>query len=152
MPAPSRGVPKARRQRVLLALVGEAPHRSQIELASALAERGIRVSQGTLSRDLRELGIVKDVDGYRLAAETFQRGRLQAELARALRRFLLGMQTAGSLVVLHTAPGGASALARALDDARLLEIVGTIAGDDTIFAATSDPEAARRVRARLDSL
>ena len=144
--------PKARRHRVIQGLVETLRLGTQDELVGALASRGIDVSQSTLSRDLRELGIVKTADGYRLSGPADSLQRARDELARAVPQFLMGLRTAQNLVILRTDPGGASVLAQFVDAARLPEIVGTIAGDDTVFVATPDAAAARRLRAALDAM
>lgn len=126
--------------------------RTHDQLAAALHQRGIEASQGTLSRDLRELGIVKAADGYALGNGADRNSQLQRELARATAQFLVGLQAAQNIVVLHTHPGGANALAQVLDAAQWPEIIGTIAGDDTIFVATRDNGTAVRVRDLLEAL
>ena len=143
---------KARRQRLILELVESLQVRTHDELAMALHERGIEASQGTLSRDLRELGIVKAAGGYALGNGIDRNPQSQRDLARATAQFLVGLQAAQNLVVLHTHPGGANALARVLDAAQWPEIIGTIAGDDTIFVATRDTRTAARVRDLLEAL
>lgn len=144
--------PKARRHREILALIADGPVHTHDDLASALAARGISASQGTLSRDLRELGVVKTPAGYALTARPQIAQEADAELAGAIAQFLVDVRTAQHLVVLRTRPGSASALAQFLDAARWPDIVGTIAGDDTIFAATQDPPTAVAVLQRLESL
>ena len=143
---------KPRRQREILRLIGTGSMRTQDQLSAALADRGIQVSQGTLSRDLRELGVAKAADGYSVLARQQQVAPTQRSLDRVAAQFLLDIRTAQNLVVLRTAPGGANALAQRLDAAAWSEIVGTIAGDDTIFVATTDPAMAERVRQRLMAL
>ena len=143
---------KPKRQREILGLVESRRVATQHELSAALADRGIAVSQGTLSRDLRELGIVKTAKGYTRAGHIRQTDLQRQALARAVSQFLVGITTAQNLVVLRTHPGGASALAQFLDAAKWPEIVGTIAGDDTIFAATKDIITARKVRNMLEAL
>ena len=133
---------KAARQSLLLRIVRERTPRTQEEVAELLAARGVEVSQVTLSRDLRELGVVKAPQGYR---EPGAAPRPPEEtLLRALREFVLAVDVAQNLVVLKTNPGGAAAVALALDRSGWGEIVGTVAGDDTIFAATASPTALRR--------
>ena len=143
---------KARRQRVILELVESLQVRTHDQLAAALHQRGIDASQGTLSRDLRELGIVKAADGYALGNGVDRNPQSQQDLARATAQFLVGLQAAQNIVVLHTHPGGANALARVLDAAQWPEIIGTIAGDDTIFISTRDARTAVRVRDLLAAL
>lgn len=141
---------KTARQALLLEVLRGRSARTQEELAAALAERGVEVSQVTLSRDLRELGIVKAPDGYREAnvAASPQEG----QLTRALRDFAVSIGPAGSLVVLRTTAGAAGPLALALDRSGLERIVGTIAGDDTIFVATPSDREAVRLTAELEAL
>ena len=143
---------KSRRQREILGLIESRALRSQAELAAALAARGISSSQGTLSRDLRQLGIVKTADGYATPARPRGEDAARSALARLAGQFLVGVETAQNLVILRTEPGGANALAQGLDAASLPEIIGTLAGDDTIFVATEDGEAAGRVQAMLEQL
>jgi transcriptional regulator of arginine metabolism len=146
-----------------VAVVRDGRPRSQEDLQQRLAARGIVVAQPTLSRDLRALGFVKTPTGYatgvgpvapdRLAAAPGpaprRAGAIQESAARALRDFALSVQAAGSLVVVRTPPAAASTVARALDEAALPGVVGSIAGDDTIFLATDGPLAARRIERRL---
>jgi transcriptional regulator of arginine metabolism len=140
-----------RRRREILALVGQGGVRSQEELQRRLRRRGIAVAQPTLSRDLRTLGLAKTPTGY---VTTPGGAYVPAEvrggaLDRAVGEFVLSVRAAASLVVVRTPPAGAHPLARALDEADLAEVVGTIAGDDTVFVATTGPAAARLVERRL---
>ena len=143
-----------RRRSAILQIIDNAAVRSQHELRRRLRSRGIAVAQPTLSRDLRDLGVAKTPAGYVssaahapvLAPET----RRQSRLAQGLRSYAVSVQTAGSLVVIRTPPAGAQPLARALDEAALPAIVGTIAGDDTIFVATPNERAARTLARRLE--
>ena len=123
---------------------------SQQAIVAALREAGHDVTQATVSRDLTELGATKVRSNggfvYRLPDEVSrgERSDLMARtLARTLADFVLDVTIADSLVVLKTAPGHASAVARAIDQSPPGEVVGTIAGDDTIFVATRDGAEAR---------
>jgi transcriptional regulator of arginine metabolism len=142
-----------RRQEVILDLVRAAAVRSQGELQQLLRKRGIAVAQPTLSRDLRELGLAKTPRGYlppEASVAPFAPAALRAEkLRRALRGFALSVRPAGSLVVVKTPPASAHPVARALDEAELAGVVGTIAGDDTVFVATPSDGAARALARRL---
>lgn len=138
----------ARHARVI-ELVRAHPVRSQTELADLLAAHGVAVTQATLSRDLDELGAVKvrGADGgapIYLIPEDGQAPARPAEqapdrLRRLLRELLTGADSSGNLVVLRTPPGAAQFLASALDRSGLPEVVGTIAGDDTILVVARDP-------------
>src|SRR5438093_9582646 len=131
-----------RRRSAILQLVQAQPVRSQHELGQLLRRRGFAVAQPTLSRDIAELGLARSAAGYAVApplSPTFMSdGRRQDSVDRAIAHGVLSVQTAGSLVVVKTPPAGAHPVARALDEAGLAGIVGTIAGDDTVFVATPD--------------
>jgi transcriptional regulator of arginine metabolism len=121
---------------------------TQEELARALKESGIDATQVTLSRDIRELGLVKTADGYReLSAETS--GTQFASLAA---EFLRDVRLAQNQVVLKTSPGHASSVAVALDDEEWPEVVGTVAGDDTILVVCPDNATAESVKTKLLAL
>jgi transcriptional regulator of arginine metabolism len=146
----------SRRQQAILQLVGGGGVRSQGELARLLRRRGITVAQPTLSRDVRELGLAKTPEGYvapgGAALATVPPGARESKLVRTLRSFVLSVQAAGSLVILRTPPAAAQPVARALDEATLAEVAGTVAGDDTVFIATPSERAARAVERRLATL
>ena len=128
-------VTKAARQALVASLVTGADVRSQADLAALLAERGVQVTQATLSRDLEELGASKAHGRYLLAnaAAPWTAPDSQTRLGRFAEELLLSAEPAVHTVVLRTPPGGAQLLAAALDRAALPEVVGTIAGDDTIL-------------------
>ncbi len=140
-----------RRRETILRIVDSEPIHSQEALAERLAQKGYKVAQPTLSRDLRELGLAKAPGGYTRpgALPTAGRADRAAELARVLREFLLSAVAAGTIVVVRTPPAGAHPVARALDEAGPREVIGTIAGDDTIFLATPSAGAAQRLAKRL---
>lgn len=126
--------------------------RSQAELRKLLERRGIVVAQPTLSRDLRVLGLAKTPRGYVMpeAAVAFASVEArEATLQRVLRTFVVSIQAAGSLVVVRTPPAGAHPVARAVDEAGWPDVVGTIAGEDTVFIATPGERAARGLARRL---
>lgn len=132
----------ARQQRIL-ALVREHSVQSQRELAELLAEGGLEANQATLSRDLRELGLVKTPQGYRSAEQAAPTA--QADLDRALRRHLRQVQAVQHQVLLHTPVGSAQPLAFALDHTPLDGVLGTLAGDDTILIICPDKKTALQV-------
>jgi transcriptional regulator of arginine metabolism len=146
---------RATRRKELFRILHEGHATSQDEIVSALRAAGHHVAQPTVSRDLQELGAVKVKVGsefvYRLKDEIPKSARadlVARDLARTLSDFALDIRTSGPLIVLLTAPGHAGAVARAIDLAGPDEIVGTIAGDDTIFVATSDTRTAATVARR----
>jgi transcriptional regulator of arginine metabolism len=139
--------PALRRRHEIAALVRGGGVRSQEELQRLLKARGIAVTQPTLSRDLKDLAVVKSPAGYALsngngagAAES-----AEAKFARLFAEFAASVETAGNLVVVKTPPGAANAVADAADAAPLPGVVGTLAGDDTIFFATKSAAAAARL-------
>lgn len=147
-------VMKQLRQRAIRDLVDQRPVRTQQELAAALRERGFRTTQATVSRDVAELGLVKaSRDGAQVYA--LPPRLIEAEvsgedrLRRLLRDLPAEIREAGLLLIVQTLPGSAHAIAAALDRARWPEVVGSIAGDDTVFIALSDRAALRRVKQRL---
>ncbi len=136
-------------------LVRSGPVASQEALQQALRRRGIRVAQPTLSRDLRTLGLVKTQSGYvapaAAAMATAAAPARAQQLDGVLRAFALAVRPAGSLVVIRTPPAGAQPVARALDEADLPDVAGTIAGDDTVFVAAPGAAAATRLARRLST-
>jgi transcriptional regulator of arginine metabolism len=137
-----------RRQRILTLLERERP-RNQAVLQRRLAEVGHDVNQATLSRDLRDLGVVKGKDGYELPQGPLSAQSAQSSLWHAVHTWLLSAAQAQNLVVLRTPAGGAMALGVALDQAALPGVVGTIAGDDTLLAVCTDNPKAKSLLQRL---
>jgi transcriptional regulator of arginine metabolism len=132
---------KYERQGAIMRLVRERRLATQSELAEALRDEGYEVVQTTVSRDVAQLGLVKVRDEHgRLAYALPQAADLSRleELTAAIRRWTIRITPSGSLAVVQTPSGYANALARALDEARLPEIAGTVAGDDTIFVAAAE--------------
>jgi transcriptional regulator of arginine metabolism len=143
---------KSRRHSAIRSLIGSTAIFSQHELARLLAQEGIEATQATLSRDLTELGVLKGPDGYQLPGATSTAPAPDASVARALRRELLSIAVGGTLVVLKSPTGHGNALGIELDRLRMKGVLGTIAGDDTVFLAASTPLAARRIAKELRSL
>jgi transcriptional regulator of arginine metabolism len=141
---------KTARHARITALIRERAIRSQGELGDLLSAEGLATTQATLSRDLEELGAVKvrGTDGSAASYVIPEEGKAplrSAEqaperLRRLLRELLTGADFSGNLVVLRTPPGAAQFLASALDRSGLPEVVGTIAGDDTILVVARQPE------------
>ena len=141
---------KSYRQSQILKLLRARHVHTQEDLAKALAAQGIRATQVTLSRDIRELGLVKTAEGYSASApEAPPSG---PDVATVAREFLLDARVAQNLLVLRTPPACANSLASALDRAEWPQIVGTIAGDDTVLVVAPDASAAQGLRTRLMKL
>ncbi|MDT3445481.1 MULTISPECIES: arginine repressor [unclassified Pseudofrankia] len=135
---PAAPLTKRARHARLAALVAAHPVRSQTELARLLAAEGVRVTQATLSRDLEELGAtkVRGQDGtlvYTVDAGLAPAETVRLPLSRLCEDLLVSAEANGDLVVLRTPPGAAQLFASALDRAALPEVMGTIAGDDTVL-------------------
>lgn len=146
---------KTRRQALILELLGREPVRNQEQLRRGLEALGIAATQATLSRDIKELGLVKRAsDGayQRPSAAVPPAGGAVKGLSRAVTEFVTGVDRVEQLVVLRTGPGQAHAAAIAIDRAQLREIVGTIAGDDTILVIARDTPRAQAFEARLNRL
>ncbi len=136
---------KANRQSRILDLIRAHEIYTQHELLEHLKAAGVEATQVTVSRDLHELGLVKTVDGYRELSNT---GSSRA-LPTVIREFLLEATAAQNLVVVRTSPGNAMSVARALDLEEWTDVVGTVAGDDTILVVTSDSAKAESVARKL---
>jgi len=129
---------KGQRHPAILALVnrsGGGVHTQQ-ELAEALARRGLRATQATISRDIQELGLVRSVHGYRSSAGL-------------VRELVLSVELVEPVMVIRTPPGTANLVARRIDEAALPGIAGTVAGDDTIIAVLSKRGAGRALKELL---
>jgi transcriptional regulator of arginine metabolism len=146
---------KARRQALILELVDREPIDSQQVLRRRLRASGFSTTQATISRDIKELGLVKRAaDGayQRAAAQAPSPEVAQAELRRAVSQYLGRTDRVRDLVVLKTGPGQAAMLALAIDRAGLTEVVGTIAGDDTILVICRDIGRANAFSHRMERL
>jgi transcriptional regulator of arginine metabolism len=152
---------RAARQGRIVSLVVQRAIRSQTELAKLLAAEGIDATQATLSRDLDELGAVKlrGADGgaaiYVIPEDGAPVRAMEggtSRLARLLAELLVSADSSANLVVLRTPPGAAHFLASALDRAALHDVVGTIAGDDTVLVIAREPLTGPELAERLTTL
>jgi transcriptional regulator of arginine metabolism len=147
---------RSRRLALLAQILGGRRFSSQEELARALGKAGVSVTQATLSRDLRSLGVGKRPDGagktaYELpgpATETLDRERQILDL----KTFVNTVRVAQNLMIVRTPPGHANGVARAIDLANYEGVVGSVAGDDTVLVVLEDAAGARRVKRQLDSI
>jgi transcriptional regulator of arginine metabolism len=137
---------KSYRHGQILKLVGAGRVHTQEELAQQLRGMGISATQVTLSRDIRELGLVKTSQGYSQTPAATPQG---PEVASVAREFLTDIRIAQNLLVLRTPPATANVLASALDHAGWPEVTGTIAGDDTVLVIAPDAATAQALHARL---
>jgi transcriptional regulator of arginine metabolism len=143
---------RVQRQRAIVDFLREDSPLSHEELSARLNAAGHKVNRATVSHDLEQIGAVKVKRGpqlgYALSDQVAQRDRSGARLQRIFAEWVQSIETAGSLIVIRTPPGSAGLVCLALDQAKLPEIAGTIAGDDTLFIAVrsglpTDPLAKR---------
>ena len=125
---------------------------TQAELCRKLARRGIHVTQATVSRDIEELGLIKARGGYRLPGAPEPGAPPHPTLSIILKEFVREVLVAANVVVVKTHPGNAHTVGVALDSANWPEVVGTVAGDDTIFIATPGRREAARARKKIVAL
>jgi transcriptional regulator of arginine metabolism len=156
---------KVARHRQIVEILRRTPVRSQVELAQLLAAENFVVTQATLSRDLVELSAVKvrhaegglvyavpGEGGDRTAFAGIEQEMLDSRLARLCEELLVTAEASANLVVLHTPPGAAQFLASAIDHSVLPDVLGSIAGDDTVLVVTRDPLGGDAVAARFLAL
>ena len=127
---------KAERHQAILDVINRGSVHTQHEIAAALARRGMRATQATISRDIQELGLVRAGSGYRTSAAL-------------VRELVLSVELVQPIAVIRTPPGTANLVARGLDEAALPGIAGTVAGDDTIIAVLRKPGAGRALKELL---
>jgi transcriptional regulator of arginine metabolism len=143
---------KRLRQKAILELLDHGPIPSQEDLQRALKKRGFDVGQATLSRDIREIGLVKTGEGYVVPQSEAPPDPALPPVSRLVREFVLGVQPAQNLLVIKTAVGSAQPVAAALDGEDWPEAVGSIAGDDTILIVCPENKAASRLAARIQEM
>lgn len=140
------------RRRALIAQILETHgSNTQEQLVKELANLGIKATQATVSRDLSALGAIRGPEGYRLGAPPQEPNAVSTSLSNLLRSHALRIEPANSIVVIKTAPGHAQLLAVGFDRSPPTGIVGCLAGDDTIFLATTSPKAALRIIKQLQA-
>ena len=127
---------KTQRHHAILEVVNRGSVHTQEEIARALARRGVRATQATISRDIQELGLVRAGSGYRSSAA------LVSEL-------VLSIELVEPMAVIRTPPGTANLVARRIDEAALAGVAGTVAGDDTIIAVLRNRGAGRALKELL---
>lgn len=142
---------KLARQQLIVELAHDGPLPNQQELCRVLARRGFPVTQATLSRDINELGLVRTPEGY-----TLRNGDAPTEpaptVSRIVREFVREVRRAQNLLVVKTIPGSAQPVAVAVDAEAWDNVVGTVAGDDTLLIITSNNKSARQLQARLETM
>ena len=132
----------------ILELVRRRTVSSQQELARLLRREGFRATQSTLSRDIREIGLVKARGRYRLPSE-MSRIPEEMSLRRTIRDLVVKSAASGNIVMLKTPPGNAHSLGVVLDAAQWPEVLGSVAGDDTVFLLLRNLRVGRKVMSRI---
>ena len=145
---------KKARQQAIADVVRVRRLRTQRELVAALTDKGFRVTQATVSRDITEMGLVKvRVQGAQVYALPSAEGAVEIggeqRLAQLLGDLRIEVRRSGTMLVIRAVPGTAHAIAAAIDRAHWHDVLGTIAGDDTLFVACTDDRALSRVKKRL---
>lgn len=145
---------KNERQDAILQLIGAQVVRNQEELRQLLGDRGLQVTQATLSRDLRELGIVRvpSEDGARYLLPEMLADESKPNLDTLLPQLFSRIDGVGELLVMHTLPSGAQPISEAIDAQGWPEIIGTIAGENTILIVCRSVSARQAVSERLSEL
>jgi len=143
---------KLSRHQAILELLDQGPVASQEELQKLLHRRGLDAGQATLSRDVRELGLVKSAGGYSLPGREAGTETDLPSVGRLVREFVTSVRAAENLLVTKTSIGSAQPVAAALDEENWPEAIGTIAGDDTILIVCQDKRAAGRLAGRIQEM
>jgi transcriptional regulator of arginine metabolism len=143
---------KAARHKAILDLLDAGPVESQDSLQQRLESRGFEVGQATLSRDIHELKLVKGPDGYRRAGENSANEGVLPSVMHLARQFVVEIRQAQNLLVVKTTVGSAQPVAAALDASHWPEVIGTIAGDDTVLVIATDKKKAHSLAARIREL
>ncbi|PIE22055.1 MAG: ArgR family transcriptional regulator [Planctomycetota bacterium] len=136
--------PKSRRHALIREQLQQGPVANQEQLCRLLAQRGVRSNQATISRDVRELGLVKTSEGYVLP-EHLHEAVEDSKASELPLEHVLSVKSSGTIVVLRTPAGLASRTGLDLDRMAHPDIAGTVAGDDTLFVAASNASAAKRL-------
>lgn len=147
---------KPGRQNVILEIISERDIETQHQLMQALAERGIKSTQATLSRDIKDMRLVKELGpngNYRyVPAAKPEQDDAALKLRKILKESLISFEMAQNLLVIKTLPGLASAACSAIDGMHIENLVGTLAGDDTAFLAMRDNESALRFYHEIETI
>jgi len=143
---------KTARHKAILGLLEEGPVESQDALQHSLERKGFDVGQATLSRDIHELKLVKGPEGYRRAGENQRAESVLPSVMHLVHDFVVEIRQALNLLVVKTSVGSAQPVAAALDASHWPELVGTIAGDDTVLVIAADKKKAYTLARRIREL
>ncbi len=140
---------KTARHKAILDLLDDGPVESQEVLQQILERKGFDVGQATLSRDIHELKLVKGPEGYRRAADNAATEGVLPSVMQLAHQFVLEVRQAQNMLVVKTTVGSAQPVAAAFDASRWPEVVGTIAGDDTVLVIATDNRKAQSLARRI---
>jgi len=143
---------KERRQEKIIDIIKNNEVETQEELLAMLCKSGFKATQATISRDMRQLNIVKSVSSsgkYRYVQKIVADPTLEEKFATILKETVKAIQPAMNIVVVRAYTGMASAAGAAIDSMEMPEVIGSVAGDDTLILITETPENARRLHATL---
>jgi transcriptional regulator of arginine metabolism len=143
---------KAARQKAILDLLEQGPVESQDALQHSLVRRGFDVGQATLSRDIHELKLAKGPEGYARITESKASETFLPSVMHMAYQFVIEIRQAQNMLVIKTTVGSAQPVAAALDASHWPEVVGTLAGDDTVLVIAADKKKARALARRIREL
>ncbi len=146
---------KSGRQSEILKIIAERDIETQNQLLEALAERGLKSTQATLSRDIKDMRLVKELGpngNYRYVASRAESDNYEERLKKIFRESIVSYDIAQNLFIIRTLPGLANGACSAIDAMHVEGLVGTLAGDDTAFLAMRDTEAARKLYHEIEML
>jgi len=143
---------KTARHKAILDLLDAGPVESQDSLQHQLVRKGFKVGQATLSRDIHELKLVKGPEGYRRADESLAAESVLPSVMHLVHQFVVVIREAQNLLVVKTTVGSAQPVAAALDASHWPEVVGTLAGDDTVLVIAADRKKAHALARRIREL
>ncbi len=143
---------KTARHKAILDLLDEGPVESQDTLQHRLERKGFEVGQATLSRDIHELKLVKGSDGYQRPSENAGAESVLPSVMHLVHQFVVEIRQAQNLLVIKTTVGSAQPVAAALDASHWPEVVGTLAGDDTVLVIATDKKKAQTLARRIQEL
>ena len=146
---------KPGRQRAILEIIAERDIETQHQLLLALAERGVKSTQATLSRDIKDMRLIKELGpngNYRYVAAKAEMEDFQQRLRKIFKESVVSCDVAQNLVVIKTLPGLGQGACSAIDAMEIQGLVGSLAGDDTLFLAMRDNESAKTFHAEIESL
>ena len=146
---------KSTRHSLILEIIEQKNIETQEELAEELKRRGVKVTQATVSRDIKELRLLKvlsDHGGYKYATVERAEKGMSERFIRILSESVISLDNVGNLIVIKTLTGSASAAAEAIDSMKWSEVLGSIAGDNTILVIARSDEAVESLMARFNTL